>query len=103
MFAVVQVGGSQYKVSQGDTITTDRQEGEAGKKISLDKVLFFADGADIRIGQPFLKEVKIEAQVLDHILGEKRIAFKFHRRKRYAKTHGFRPQLTALNITKIAG
>ena len=103
MFAVVQVGSYQYKVSEGDKISTNRLQDEVGKKLILDKVLFFANGADVRIGQPFLKEVKVEAQVLDHILGEKKIAFKFHRRKRYAKTHGFRPQLTALNITKIDG
>ncbi len=103
MFAVVQVGSFQYKVSEGDTITANRLEGEAGKKIALDKVLFFVNGSDIRVGQPFLKEVKVEAEVLEHTLGEKKIAFKFRRRKRYAKTHGSRQQLTALNITRIAG
>mgnify|MGYP001589640915 FL=1 len=103
MFAVVQIGPYQYKVGEGDSIETYRLQDEVGKKMTLDKVLLFANGSDIRVGQPFLKEVKILAEVREHSLGEKTIAFKFHRRKRYAKTHGGRRQLTTLNIAKIEG
>ncbi len=102
MYAVVQVGSSQYKVSEGDLIESNRMDGEKGKNVTLDKVLLYANGSDIRIGQPFLKDVKVTAKVMDHTRGEKLIAFKFKRRKGYKKKKGHRQKLTVLNITKIA-
>ena len=102
MYAVVQVGSTQYKVSEGDTIETNRLESEKGKNVTLDKVLLYVDGQDIRIGQPFLKEAKVTAKVLEHPLAKKVIAFKFRRRKNYSKKIGHRQRLTLLNITKIA-
>ena len=102
MHAIIQVGSAQHKVSEGDKIDTNRLPDEEGKNITLDQVLFFAKDNDIRIGQPFLKDVKVTALVLKHHLGEKLIAFKFRRRKNYAKKRGHRQQLTTLNITKIS-
>ena len=102
MHAIVQVGSVQHKVSEGDKIDINRLPDEEGKNITLDKVLFFAKDNDIRIGHPFLKDVKVTALVLKHHLGEKLIAFKFRRRKNYAKKKGHRQQLTTLNITKIS-
>ena len=102
MYAVVKVGSTQYKVSQGDTINVTEHTAEEGKSFSIDKVLMFADGQDIRIGQPFLKGVKVSAKVVKKLLGEKTIAFKFRRRKDSRTTRGHRQQLTALSITKIS-
>ena len=102
MHAIIQVGANQYKVSEGDTIDTNRLEGDEGKSITLDKVLFFAKENDIRVGKPYLKDVKVTAKVVKHGLDKKVIAFKFRRRKNYARTVGHRQKLTTLNITKIA-
>ena len=102
MYAVVQVGSYQYRVSEGDLIEANRLEEEKGKNVTLDKVLLYANGSDIRVGQPFLKGVKVTAKVVDHALGEKVIAFKFRRRKGYKKKKGHRQKLTVLNITKIS-
>ena len=101
MFAVVEVGSSQFKVKEGDTIEIDQVETEEGKNITLDKVLMFAKDSDIRVGKPYLKDVKITAAIVDHHRGKKVIAFKFRRRKRYSKKKGHRKDLTTLNITKI--
>lgn len=101
MYTIVQVGSSQYKISEGDTIHVKRLEAEEGKTITLDQVLLFDNDTDVRVGQPYLKNVKVTAKVIKHSLGEKTIAFKFRRRKGYAKTRGFRAQLTELNISKI--
>jgi large subunit ribosomal protein L21 len=102
MYAIVQIGSYQYKVTQGDVIEANRLEGQKGQALVLDKVLFFADDKDIRIGQPYLENVSVEAQVVDHTQDGKRIAFKFRRRKDSAFKKGHRQKLTALNITKIA-
>lgn len=102
MYAVVQVGSAQFKVAEGDTIDATQVAGQEGKSVTLDKVLLFAKGSDVRVGQPFLKDVKVTAKVVKHFSGDKRIAFKYRRRKASASKHGQRPKLTALNITKIA-
>lgn len=102
MYAVVQVGGSQYKVSEGDVIRTARFRDEQGSKVTLDEVLLLVNGADVRIGQPYLKDIKITATVEKHVLGNKVLAFKFRRRKDSSTLRGHRQKETLLNITKIA-
>jgi large subunit ribosomal protein L21 len=102
MFAIVQIGSAQFKVSEGDVITPNRLTADKGADMTLDKVLLYSNGEDIRIGQPFLNDVKVTASVVKNVLDEKVIAFKFRRRKRYSKIHGHRQKLTALNITKIS-
>ena len=102
MFAIVQVGSSQVKIAEGDLIQVNRMEGEAGSTVNLDKVLMFANDNDVRIGQPFLPNVKVSAKIVQHGLGEKVVAFKFRRRKHSARTRGYRKTFTALNITKIS-
>ena len=102
MYAVIKVGSSQYKISEGDTINVVRTAKEEGKSVSLDKILLFADGKDIRIGQPFVKGIKVAAKVMRHFLDDKKITFKFRKRKESKTTRGHRQQLTALSITKIS-
>ena len=101
MYAVVRIGATQFKISEGDTIDADRIPQEPGKNVTLDKVLLFAKGADVRIGQPYLKDVKVTAEVVRHNRGKKKVAFKFRRRKSSQKKIGHRQNLTVLNITKI--
>ena len=101
MYVVVKVGSSQYKVAEGDILEATRLKNEKGKTISLDKVMLYANGKDIRIGQPFLKDVKVSAKVVEHSLDDKVIAFKFRKRKDSCTRVGHRTKLTALNITKI--
>jgi large subunit ribosomal protein L21 len=102
MYAIIQVGSAQFKIQEGDTIDAFRLEQEEGKNITLDQVLLYANGDDIRIGKPYLKDVKVTAKVLAHKLDDRRIAFKFRRRKGYSRKVGHRPRLTSLNITKIS-
>lgn len=101
MYAVVQLGSHQYKVSEGDAIEVDRLREKEGKSINLDKILLFASGKDIRIGQPYLKDVTVTAQVVKDILGDKKIAFKYRLRKDSSSKIGHRQKLAILNITKI--
>jgi large subunit ribosomal protein L21 len=102
MYAIVQVGSAQFKIKEGDTIDASRLAEEEGKNITIDQVLLYSNGEDIRVGQPFLKDVKVTAKVLAHKLDDRRLAFKFRRRKGYSRKVGHRPHLTSLNITKIS-
>ena len=89
-------------VSEGDVIDAHRIKEETGKNVVLDKVLLFAKGSDIRIGQPYLKDVKVTAKVIEHHSGDKIVAYKYRKRKNSARKIGHRQKLTALNITKIS-
>ena len=102
MYAIIQVGSLQYKVSEGDSIDTQLVDGKDGKDITLDKVLLLADGSNVKIGQPYLKDVKVTAKILRHHLADKVISFKFRRRKNSLWKKGHRQKLVTLNITKIA-
>ena len=71
MFAVVQVGNSQFRVSEGDVIKANRLDFEKGQSIVLDKVLLYADGKTVKLGQPYLKDVEIKAEVVAQIRAPK--------------------------------
>ena len=102
MFAVVQLGNSQFKVAEGETITANRLDYEIGQKIVLDKVLLVSDGDTVKIGRPYVKEAEVKAEVMAHPRGAKVVAFKYRKRKDSARTHGHRQDLTSVKIEKIA-
>ena len=101
MYAIVQIGSLQYRVSEGDVIDVQRLEGKDGKSITLDKVLLFAEGQTVKIGQPYLKEVTVTAEIARQHLGSKEVSYKYRRRKNSAWKKGHRQRLTNLRITKI--
>ncbi len=102
MFAVVQLGNHQYKVSEGETIDADLLGFDAGQTIILDKVLLFSDGKTTKIGNPYLKDVEVKGEVLRHHRGPKTIAYVYRKRKDSARTVGHREDLTAVRIAKIS-
>jgi large subunit ribosomal protein L21 len=101
MYAIVQLGSQQYKISEGDMIEAQKIEAEDGKKMSLDSVVFYSDGDRVEIGQPFVKGIKVSAQVVRQTKDDKVISFKHWRRKDKSWKKGHRQKLTALNILKI--
>jgi len=101
MYAIVQVGSDQFKVSEGDIIEVDRMQEQSGKKIKLEEVLMFSDGKDVKVGQPLIAGAKVEAEVMEDSLGDKVFAFKYRRRKASKTKKGHRTKLTALRINKI--
>jgi large subunit ribosomal protein L21 len=102
VYAIIQVDSLQIKVSEGDRIDVYRAAEEIGNEVTFDKVLLFAKGTDIRVGQPYLKDVTVTAKVLEHHASDRVVAFKYRRRKNSASKIGYRQKLTALNITKIS-
>jgi large subunit ribosomal protein L21 len=100
MYAVIQQGGKQFRVAEGDTIVVDRLQGEVGASVDVDKVLMVGEGADAKIGSPVLSS-KVSAEIVSHGRGAKRITYKYRRTRRYRRIRGGRPDQTTLKITSI--
>jgi large subunit ribosomal protein L21 len=101
MYAVIQTGGKQYRVAEGDRLRIEKVAAEAGDDIELDRVLMIADGDDVRIGKPFLEGGKVTATVRSHGRAKKVKIIKFHRRKHHMKRQGHRQWFTDVQITGI--
>jgi large subunit ribosomal protein L21 len=102
MFAIVQNGGKQYRVEPGQEIVVDRMAGEAGDTVTLDDVLLVA-GEEIKVGAPTVDGASVEARIVDHFKGEKKVTFKYRARHRYRRRVGFRHSHTRLAIVNING
>ena len=104
MFAVVYLGGKQYKVREKDEIEVDKLDLEPGKNLKVNEVLLMGeeDGSDVKLGMPFVGGAHVECQVMEHGKGEKIKVFKFHAKKRYHRTQGHRQQYTTIKILKIS-
>lgn len=102
MYAVVEVGGNQYRVEQGDCIRVAKMDAEAGQKVTLDRVLLVSDEGGTRIGTPRVDNASVEASVVGHGKDSKVTVFKMKRRKGYRRTNGHRQPYTDLQIDTIA-
>ena len=103
MYAVIETGGKQYRVTEGQSIKVEKLSADEGSKIDLDKVLLVANGDDIKIGAPYVNGGKVTATVKAHGKGKKVMIMKFRRRKHHQKVQGHRQQFTELEITGIKG
>ena len=101
MYAVVNTGGKQYKVQKGETLRIEKIPGEVGSSVTFDRVLMVADGENIRIGQPVLENVAVQAQIVEQDKAKKILIFKYKRRKRYRRKNGHRQPFTAIRIDGI--
>lgn len=101
MFAVIETGGKQYKVSAGQKLKVEKLETKEGENFVFDKVLLTADGEDVKIGTPYLEGAKVEAKVLRQARDKKKIVFKYHSKTRYKKKKGHRQCFTELEIFNI--
>ena len=100
MYAVIESGGKQYRVAQGDQVVVDRLDAEVGAELELPVLL--VGGDEIKIGSPTVDGAVVSAKVVDHFRGDKVITFKMKRRKRSRRRQGFRASLTTLEITAIS-
>ncbi|MGD8588371.1 MAG: 50S ribosomal protein L21 [Chromatiales bacterium] len=101
MYAVVQTGGKQYRVSEGDTIKVEKLGADEGASVELDKVLLLADGDNVKVGAPYVEGGKVTATVKSHGRGKKVMIVKFRRRKHHLKRQGHRQWYTELQVTGI--
>ena len=102
MYAVITTGGKQFKVQEQDIFAVEYLAGEVGTKVVFDKVLAVGEGADIKVGAPFVESARVEAEIIEQFRGPKLIAFKMKRRKGYRKRKGHRQELTKVRILSIA-
>ncbi len=101
MFAVIQTGGKQYKISSGQKIKIEKLNANEGENFVFEKVLLLADGEDVKIGSPYVEKAKVEAKILKQGKSRKKIVFKYHSKTRYRKKKGHRQQYTEAEIVKI--
>ena len=98
--AVVQIGKSQYFVQPGTSLLVDRLESDKGK-VTFSEVLLYVDGNDIRVGQPFVKDMTVTATIDSQVKGDKIRVSKFKAKSRYRKTIGFRHSYTKIIIDSV--
>ena len=103
MIAVIKTGGKQYKVSLKDKLKIEKLEGEEGAKIIFDEVLLTSseDGKDVKIGEPMLKDAKVEAKILKQGRAKKVEVVKHKAKKRYNRRAGHRQFFTEVEIVGI--
>ena len=102
MYAIIETGGKQYRVQEGDVITVEKLDAKAGDKVTFDKVLVLNDGKEMKVGTPYL-DAGVTASVVENGKGKKVIIFKYKAKKDYRKKQGHRQPYTLVEITSIAG
>jgi large subunit ribosomal protein L21 len=101
MYAVVQTGGKQYRITAGSVIEVEKLAGTAGENLALNDVLALSGGGKVLLGSPLLAGASVEAQIIKQGKGDKVIIFKKKRRHNYRRKNGHRQFVTTLHITKI--
>jgi large subunit ribosomal protein L21 len=100
MYAVIQTGGKQYKVSEGDIINVEKLNVEEGQKVNFDQVLLVG-GDEMKVGNPVVSGVTVEGSVLRNGKAKKVIVYKYKRKTGYHKKNGHRQAFTQVKIEKI--
>ena len=100
MYAIIETGGKQYQVKEGDVINVELLGAEPNVK--FDKVLFFFDGQTPHVGLPHLPNCTVHAELLEEVKAPKVIAFKYKKTKNYRRLVGHRQKYSSVKITKIA-
>ena len=101
MYAILETGGKQYRVAEGDKLTVEKLEVEEGQSTTIDKVLLVQTDAGTKIGAPTVEGASVTAEIVAHQRGPKLIAFKMKRRKGYRRKVGHRQDQTILKVTSI--
>jgi large subunit ribosomal protein L21 len=102
MYAIMELGGMQWRVEEKSTLRVPTLETEPGKPVLIEKVLLVADGDQIKVGCPTVSGAKVEATVVSHGKADKVMIFKKKRRKNYKVTRGHRQPYTEIRIEKIS-
>jgi len=101
MYAIVESGGLQFSVSEGDLIRIPKLAGEAGSAYDLEKVLLLAGEGEPLVGKPYVEGAKVETEVVGQGKADKVLVFKFKRRVKYRRLKGHRQPYTELKVSKI--
>jgi len=103
MYAIVEVGGFQYRVEPESVIRVPRLETKVGEEVTLSNVMLLSDGKEVKIGKPLVKGARVSGVVLSHGRADKVVVFKYKRRKGYRKKTGHRQDYTEVKVSDIKG
>lgn len=101
-YAVVKIGGKQYKISEGEILDVDKLDVKADENLELKEILLLVNDDEIQIGQPLVADAKATVKVLSQFKGKKIRVSRFKSKVRHRRVIGFRPQLTKIQIEKIS-
>lgn len=102
MYAVIETGGKQYRVQEGDSLFIEKLEVEAGDTIDFDDVLIVSKDGELSIGNPYVENAKVKASVIENGKGPKVIVFKYKNKEGYRKKQGHRQPYTKVQIESIS-
>jgi large subunit ribosomal protein L21 len=101
MYAIIKTGGKQYRVAEGQTLNVEKLVGEPGENVDFNEVLLVSNGDHIQVGNPYLNNASVKAEVVDHGRGDKIKIIKLKRRKHHMKRAGHRQNFTKVKIISI--
>ena len=102
MYAIIEACGKQYKVAQGDVVFFEKLDAEEGKKVKFDNVILVSeDNGKVEVGNPYVKDAKVEGKVVSHGKGKKILVYKYKAKKNYRRTQGHRQPYTKVEITSV--
>lgn len=102
-FAIIEAGGKQYKVQEGDILKLEKLDVEPGKKVIFDRVFLLSSGSKkaLKVGRPYIKKAQVEGTVLEHGRADKIVVYKKKPKKRYEKKQGHRQPYSKVKIVTI--
>jgi len=101
MYAVIESGGKQHKVEKGMKLSVDLLKEDEGSKITFDNVLLFVDGENVEVGQPYLSNLTVTAEILETVKDKKLSILRFRRRKHSMRKIGHRSRYSLIEVKDI--
>ncbi len=101
MYAVIEAGGKQHKVELGQVLEVDLMQEDSGTDFAFENVMLYVDGDDVQIGQPYIENAKVVAEIVDEVKGDKVTILRFRRRKHSMRKIGHRQKYTQIKIKEI--
>lgn len=102
MYAIIETGGKQYRVQEGETLYIEKLLAEPDEMVTIDRVLAVGrDNGELTVGQPVVSGAKVQLKVVRHGRGKKIIVFKYKAKKNYRRKKGHRQAFTAVLVEKI--
>jgi len=101
MYAIIETGGKQYRVTEGDVVTIEKLEANQGEAVEFDRVLTVVKEGEVVIGRPLVTGAKVTAKVVEHGKGKKILVFKYKAKSNYRRRQGHRQPFTKVVIEKI--
>lgn len=101
MYAIIQTGGKQYRVQEGDVLRVEKLDAEAGNTVEIDQVLAVANDGQLKVGTPVVEGAKAVLKVLEHGKAKKIIVYKYKPKKNYRRKQGHRQAFTKVVVEKI--